>query len=183
MSDEEVDELLKAVDTSSGEINYMGMFSSSYSRTRLTLSKTWSERSLPTRRRPLRSTTNTIEQDSGYCVFDYRGMDDFGSSKEGIPAFWHQYGYKLPLDMRTDCNALRLENTTISKTSRSQDQCLTRERKDVLKHQYTDSGRVENEIICTYKHLETHRPKSSEGQYQDKVKLNASELPEHVYGS
>jgi len=26
MSDEEVDELLKAVDTSSGEINYMGMF-------------------------------------------------------------------------------------------------------------------------------------------------------------
>jgi hypothetical protein len=27
MSDEEVDELLKAVDTSSGEINYTGMFS------------------------------------------------------------------------------------------------------------------------------------------------------------
>lgn len=27
MSDEEVDELLKAVDTSSGEINYVGMFS------------------------------------------------------------------------------------------------------------------------------------------------------------
>jgi Ca2+-binding EF-hand superfamily protein len=26
MSDEEVDELLKAVDTSSGEINYTGMF-------------------------------------------------------------------------------------------------------------------------------------------------------------
>ena len=26
MSDDEVDELLKAVDTSSGEINYMGMF-------------------------------------------------------------------------------------------------------------------------------------------------------------
>jgi hypothetical protein len=29
MSDEEVDELLKAVDTSSGEINYTGMFFSS----------------------------------------------------------------------------------------------------------------------------------------------------------
>ena len=28
MSDDEVDELLKAVDTSSGEINYMGMFQS-----------------------------------------------------------------------------------------------------------------------------------------------------------
>lgn len=26
MSDDEVDELLKAVDTTSGEINYMGMF-------------------------------------------------------------------------------------------------------------------------------------------------------------
>jgi hypothetical protein len=26
MSDEEVDELLKAIDTSSGEINYTGMF-------------------------------------------------------------------------------------------------------------------------------------------------------------
>lgn len=30
MSDEEVDELLKAVDTSSGEINYTGMFSTSF---------------------------------------------------------------------------------------------------------------------------------------------------------
>ncbi len=28
MSDDEVDELLKAVDTSSGEINYVGMFTS-----------------------------------------------------------------------------------------------------------------------------------------------------------
>jgi Ca2+-binding EF-hand superfamily protein len=30
MSDEEVDELLKAVDTSSGEINYTGMFGPSF---------------------------------------------------------------------------------------------------------------------------------------------------------
>lgn len=30
MSDDEVDELLKAVDTSSGEINYTGMSASSY---------------------------------------------------------------------------------------------------------------------------------------------------------
>lgn len=30
MSDDEVDELLKAVDTSSGEINYTGMFPTTY---------------------------------------------------------------------------------------------------------------------------------------------------------
>lgn len=32
MSDDEVDELLKAVDTSSGEINYMGKFGTAHPR-------------------------------------------------------------------------------------------------------------------------------------------------------
>ena len=36
MTDEEVDELLKAVDTSSGEINYTGMFPGSFEWTALT---------------------------------------------------------------------------------------------------------------------------------------------------
>jgi hypothetical protein len=46
MSDEEVDELLKAVDTSSGELNYMGELFSIYFRETgvLTMPQTWSRR-------------------------------------------------------------------------------------------------------------------------------------------
>lgn len=78
--------------------------------------QTWSEQSSPTRRRLLCDNTTTTEQDSGSCMFDYKGLIVFGNSKEGVPAFWHRTGIKLPLDMRIDCNALRPKkrNMTIS---------------------------------------------------------------------
>jgi hypothetical protein len=55
MSDEEVDELLKAVDTSSGELNYMGELFSIYFRETgvLTMLQTWSRRFSQTKRRRL----------------------------------------------------------------------------------------------------------------------------------
>jgi hypothetical protein len=52
MSDEEVDELLKAVDTSSGELNYMGELLSMCFREKgvLTMLQTWSRRFSQTKR-------------------------------------------------------------------------------------------------------------------------------------
>lgn len=49
MSDDEVDELLKAVDTSSGELNYMGMAPTNVMResTSTDCRQTWSRPSLP----------------------------------------------------------------------------------------------------------------------------------------